>query len=116
MVQCGKQSQPHYTYMYLVKIIPSDKKADATTLEWHNVHDIFPFPLLLREKLQESFHDKLPASVSLQICYITQQGNGKRWIEQDLASMYKHFETSQMVTLFCEGQPKSQIATAWRQV
>ena len=31
IVQCGEQSQPHYTYF--VKIIPSDKKADAETFD-----------------------------------------------------------------------------------
>ena len=113
VLQCGQQSEPHYTYF--VKIIPSDKKGDAQTFEWHNVHDTFHSPLLLREKLRESFQDKLPASGSLQVGYIAKRGNGKRWIEQeaDLASMYKHFEASQTVTLFCEGRPKSQTtATA----
>ena len=39
VVQCGEQSQPHYTYF--VKIIPSDKKVDAKIFEWHNVHYIY---------------------------------------------------------------------------
>ena len=50
-------------------------------------------PLLRREKLWESFQDKLPASGSLQIGCIAKQDNGKRWIKQEayLASMHIAF-------------------------
>ena len=63
--------------------------------------------LPLKKKLQETFGDKLPTADELQIGYIAKRG--KRWIEEEayLTSMYKHFEHSGTITLFCEGHSKS---------
>ena len=36
---------------YVVRIIPPDKKSDAKTYEWHNVHESFLSPTELKGKL-----------------------------------------------------------------
>ncbi len=91
---------------YLVRIIPPDKKSDAKTFEWHDVHEVFRSPTALRIKLIESFRDKIPSTTCFQIGYIAKRGNGKRWIEDspDLRSMYKQLELCDTITLFCEGR------------
>lgn len=98
----------HHSHSYLVRIIPPDRKSDAKTYEWHGVHDQFTSPTELRKKLMDSFKDKLPSSLDFQIGYLTKKGNGKRWIElsADLASMYKHHEFSDGITIFCDGKSK----------
>ncbi len=63
-------------------------------------------PSTLRQKLKESFQDKIPGqSNDLQIGYIARRRNGKRWIENDadLSSVYAQLEHSTSITLFCEG-------------
>lgn len=95
---------------YLVCIIPQEKKSDAKTFEWHNVHDVFTSPAALRFKLIDSFKAKVPATNNFEIIdYIAKRGNGKQWIEDkaDLASMYKHMESCETITLFCEGRSES---------
>ena len=97
-------------YSYLVRIIPSDKKGDFKTFEWHGVTEIFTSPSALKQKLIDSFQSKIPGdSGSLQIGYIAKCGNGKWWIEQegDLTSMYMQFEHSNTITLFSEGHSTS---------
>ena len=63
----------------VIPIIPPDKKSDAKTYEWHGVHEEFASPTDLKQKLMDSFKDKLPSSLDFQIGYLTKKGNGKRW-------------------------------------
>ena len=82
-------------------------KKSPKTIEWHAVHDVFTSPASLKKKLQETFGDKLPTADELLIGYTAKRG--KHWIveEADLTSMYKHFEHSGKITMFCEGHSKS---------
>lgn len=89
-----------------MRIIPPHKKSDAKSYEWHNVHDVFQSPTELKTRLMDTFKDKIPDTYNFQVGYHVKKGSGKRWIEQeaDLVSMYKHYEGSDTITLFCDGK------------
>ena len=99
------------TKNYVVRIIPPDKKSDAKTYEWHGVHEVFRSPTELKMKMMDTFKDKLSSNCDFQLGYLTKKGNSKRWIEQeaDLISMYKQFEGSETITIFCDGKSKEPI-------
>ena len=61
----------------------------------------------------DAFKGKLPSTYNFQIGYFTKKGNSKRWIEQeaDLLSMYKQFDQSDTITIFCDGKQET-VATA----
>ena len=124
LILLQRQQEPHShvskQYAYLVRIIPPAKK-DTKTFEWHGVTEVFTSPSVLKQKLIDSFQNKIPGdSEALQVGYIAKRGNGKRWIEEqaDLTSMYMQFEHSNTITLFCEGHsesiPKQDKATTSR--
>ena len=57
----------------------------------------------------DAFKGKLPSTYDFQIGYFTKKGNSKRWIEQeaDLVSMYKQFDHSDTITIFCDGKQET---------
>ena len=91
--------------------MPPEKKTDAKTYEWHDVHQAFQSPTELRGKLLETFQDKLPNTLDFQVGYLTRRGNSKRWIEQeaDLISMYSQFEQGDTITIFCDGKSMAKV-------
>jgi hypothetical protein len=73
------------------------------------MHDSFSSPTELKGKLMDTFNGKLPSTYDFQIGYFTKKGNSKRWIEQeaDLLSMYKQFDHSGTITIFCDGKQET---------
>ena len=69
---------------------------------WHNVHDNFNCPQTLKDKLYETFEDKLPSATALEIGYFDRRGSTKRWIEdkEDLDAMYRAFPPGEEITLW----------------
>ncbi len=89
------------TYNYLVRIINPAKRSDYVTRTWHGVTDVFDSPTAIRQKLKESFPDKL--SADFQIGYIEKRCNSKRWIEEpaDCKAMYDSYRKGDKITLWC---------------
>ena len=72
------------------------------TRTWHGVTEVFDSPTTIRQKLEESFSEKL-ASTEFQIGYIEKRCNAKRWIEEpaDCKCMYDSYRKGDMITLWC---------------
>ena len=72
------------------------------TRTWHGVTEVFDSPTTIRQKLEESFSEKL-ASTEFQIGYIEKRCNAKRWIEEpaDCKSMYDSYRKGDTITLWC---------------
>ena len=70
------------------------------TRTWHGVTEVFDSPTTIRQKLEESFSEKL-ASTEFQIGYIEKRCNAKRWIEEpaDCKSMYDSYRKGDTITL-----------------
>lgn len=58
---------PVLEYSYLVEILNAEHKSKFVTKIWHNVHDKFNCPQALKDKLYETFEDKLPSATALEI-------------------------------------------------
>ena len=73
------------------------------TRTWHGVTEVFDSPTTIRQKLKESFPEKL-ASTDFQMGYIEKRCNSKRWIEEpaDCKSMYDRYKEGDTITLWCQ--------------
>ena len=93
------------TYNYLVQIINPAKRSDYVTRTWHGVHETFDSPAAIRQKLKESFSDKVPSSTDFAIGYFEKRCNAKRWIEEaaDCKSMYESYKRGDTITIWCVG-------------
>ena len=72
------------------------------TRTWHGVTEVFDSPITIRQKLEESFSEKL-ASTEFQIGYTEKRCNAKRWIKEpaDCKSMYDSNRKGDTITLWC---------------
>ena len=72
------------------------------TRTWHGVTEVFNSPTTIRQRLEESFSEKL-ASTEFQIGYIDKRCSAKRWIEEpeDCKSMYDSYRKGDTITLWC---------------
>jgi len=65
-------------YVYIVRIISPKKKSSYVVRSWHQVHDRFESPEVMKAKLKVSFKDCLPGdSLDFNIGYFEKRGNGK---------------------------------------
>ena len=97
-----------------MKIVNPEQKSRFVTKIWHNVGTKFDSPATLKERLFETFQDKLPPISSLEIGYFERRGSAKRWIEDqdDLDAMYRSFVAGDEITLWVHGHQKDHVEKA----
>ena len=61
----------------------------------------------MKEKLVDTFEEKLPPVSELECGYLEKRTNAKRWIEddQDVEAMYNALSSTDEITLWCQGRP-----------
>ena len=95
---------------YVVRIINPAQKSKYITKVWHNVTEKFVSASALKQRLLDTFEEKLPPISELECGYLEKRTNAKRWIEhdEDVKALYKAFSPTDDIMLWCEGQRHEQ--------
>ena len=93
------------TFRYIMRIINPKRKSDIMTRTWHNVHERFASPDVLRQAIVTTFAEQVPESDNFSVGYYEKPGNSKRWIatKDDLDAMYRVYGND-TINLWCEGR------------
>ena len=91
---------------YIVRIINPKWKSDVVTQTWHNVHDRFTSPKVLRQKMMATSTEQNLRMTIFSIGYYEKPGNSKCWIanENDLEAMYRSYNLEDAISLWCDGR------------
>ena len=103
---CTGSESPMQSFRYTLKIINPRRKSEVSTQTWHNVHDKFTSPDLLRKKIIASYTEQVPDSDNFEIGYYEKPGNSKRWIisAYDLKAMYSTSARDNSIILWCDAR------------